>query len=127
MTADGLRDLRYPQLTTRTTVGWEGPVLAGRALAGSNLSFNLLTPTVQRSGQYETVSETDTSSVSMYGSKEIQIPAHIQLNWENRFQIKSFSLFWRLENLLDFREMPAPGWTPPGIRSGWGITWNFGG
>jgi hypothetical protein len=56
-----------------------------------------------------------------------RIPPTANLAWENRFQIKTFALFWRLQNILDMREMPAAGWTPPGIRSGWGITWNFGG
>ena len=57
----------------------------------------------------------------------VALPSGYQLDWENRMEIRTFGIFWRLENLLDDQQVPAIGWTPPGIRSGWGITWNFGG
>lgn len=110
----GLRDLRYPVLNSRTSLGWEGKLLDGRVSAASSMSLRLWSSSVQQS---------DTAGSTVL----VALPGGMQLDWENRLQIKTFAIFWRLENLLDDRQIPAVGWTPPGIRSGWGITWNFGG
>lgn len=111
----GRRDLRYPVLHSRTTAGWQGAMLAGRATAASSMSLRTWSASTQSTGGIAATTAT------------VRLPPGGQLDWENRFQIKTFGIFWRLENLLDDRQVPAVGWTPPGIRSGWGITWNFGG
>ena len=110
----GRRDLRFPLLHTRTTLGWEGPVLAGRAKLLSSMSLRTWSAATELAG-------------ATAGATDVRLPPGGQLDWETLFQIKTFALFWRLENLLDDRQTPAAGWTPPGIRSGWGVTWSFGG
>jgi len=122
MLPNGNRDPRYPALNSRTTLGWEGTVLAGRATVASSISLDIAGAAQQRTGL-----DTIVDQKRVVGATLVRIPPTADLAWENRFQIKTFSLFWRLQNLLDIRETPAAGWTPPGIRSGWGITWNFGG
>lgn len=111
----GARDLRYPAVHSRTSLGWEGPMLAGRASGASSLALTTWSSSSQLVG---TTGEAATL---------LRSPPGGTLDWENRFRISTFELFWRLENLLDDRQVPAAGWTPPGIRSGWGVTWNFGG
>lgn len=111
----GRRDLRYPELHSRTALGWQGPLLAGRAQAMSSMSLRTWSSSVQSNGS---------SGGTVVA---VRLPPGGQLDWENQLRIKTFALFWRLENLLDDRQTPAVGWTPPGIRSGWGVTWNFGG
>jgi hypothetical protein len=111
----GRRDLRYPELNSRTTLGWRGALLAGRAQAMSSVSVRTWSSSEQMNGS------------ATGGAFPVRLPSGGQLDWENQLQIKTFALFWRLENLLDDRQVPAVGWTPPGIRSGWGVTWNFGG
>jgi hypothetical protein len=49
------------------------------------------------------------------------------MDLECQVGIRTFVIDWRIENFFDERQVPAVGWTPPGIRAGWGITWNFGG
>jgi hypothetical protein len=130
MLADGNRDPRFAAIHSRSTLGWEGSVLAGRASIASSMSLDIAGASRQVSGidkiVYEVV-DGSTQPVRKTASGLTRIPPTANLAWENRFQIKTFALFWRLQNILDMREMPAAGWTPPGIRSGWGITWNFGG
>jgi hypothetical protein len=111
----GRRDLRYPVVNSRTTLGWRGPLLAGHAQAMSSMSLRTWSFSAQMNGTADG------------GAVAVRLPPGGQLDWENQLQIKTFALFWRLENLLDDRQVPAVGWTPPGIRSGWGVTWNFGG
>jgi hypothetical protein len=110
----GSRDLRFPALHSRTSLGWQGPLLAGRARGMSSMSLATWSSSVQIAGAAE-------------GTTAVRLPPGGQLDWENQLQIKTFALFWRLENLLNDRQTPAVGWTPPGIRSGWGVTWSFGG
>lgn len=110
----GRRDLRYPTLHSRTTLGWQGPLLAGRAQGLSSMSLHTWSSSIQIAGATE-------------GTIAVRLPPGGQLDWENQLQIKTFALFWRMENLLNDRQTPAVGWTPPGIRSGWGVTWSFGG
>ena len=57
----------------------------------------------------------------------MELPGEWNLDLENRCEIRTFELFWRMENLGHRRQMVLPGWTPLGIRSGWGVVWNFGG
>lgn len=111
----GTRDLRYPTVNSRSSAGWEGPMLQGRAKAASILSLRTWSSSMMSCG--------DDGS----GAILVRQPPGGTLDWENRFSIRTFEIFWRLENLLDDRQIPAAGWTPPGIRSGWGVTWNFGG
>lgn len=111
----GARDLRYPAIHSRTTLGWDGPMLAGRAFGASSVALRTWSSSSQLVG------------TSGDGATLLRSPPGAALDWENRFRIRTFELFWRLENLLNDRQVPAAGWTPPGIRSGWGVTWNFGG
>jgi hypothetical protein len=57
----------------------------------------------------------------------VRQPPSSQLDMECQVGIRTFVIDWRIENILDERQIPAAGWTPPGIRAGWGVTWNFGG
>lgn len=111
----GGRDLRYAAIHSRTSLGWEGPMLAGRASGASSVALTTWSSSSQLVG------------TTGDGATLVRSPPGGTLDWENRFRISTFELFWRLENLLDDRQVPAAGWTPPGIRSGWGVTWNFGG
>lgn len=111
----GARDLRYPAIHSRTSLGWDGPMLAGRASGASVVSLRTWSSSSQLVG------------TTGDGATLVRSPPGGTLDWENRFRISTFEIFWRLENLLNDRQIPAAGWTPPGIRSGWGVTWNFGG
>ncbi|MBK9575708.1 MAG: hypothetical protein IPO40_01405 [Fibrobacteres bacterium] len=56
-----------------------------------------------------------------------ELKASSQTDLETLVTIKTFTIQWRLENIFDELQAPAPGWNPLGIRAGWGITWSFGG
>lgn len=111
----GTRDQSEAQLRTRSTLRWSAQLLPERFRATSTLGLS----TWSSSRLYVP-----------YGREQaalLDLPASWNLDLENRCEIKTFELFWRLENLGHKRQAVLPGWTPPGIRSGWGVVWNFGG
>lgn len=111
----GKRDQSEAQLRTRSSLRWSAELLPGRFRATSTLGLS----TWSASRLYVP-----------YGRDQaalLDLPSSWNLDLENRCEIKTFELFWRMENLGHQRQAVLPGWTPPGIRSGWGVVWNFGG
>jgi hypothetical protein len=111
----GRRDQSEAQWRTRSSLRWSAELLPGRFRATSTMALS----TWSASRLYVP-----------YGHDQatlLDLPGSWNLDWENRCEIRSFELFWRLENLGHQRHAVLPGWTPPGIRSGWGVVWNFGG
>lgn len=112
---DGVADVRIPRAQTRWNLGWKGKLLADRVGASFDANLGTYTSTMAWVGIG------DSSAIA------VELPSSSQLDLEFQVSIKTFAIEWKLENILDARQIPAPGWTPPGIRAGWGITWNFGG
>lgn len=113
----GVADLSEPQVRTRSTVGWSAELLPGRFLASTALGLN-------------TWSESWIYVPGGAGSSEavlLDLPASWGLDFEARCVIRTFEIFWRLENLGDKKQYVLPGWTPLGVRAGWGVVWSFGG
>lgn len=111
----GERDQSEARWRTRSTLRWSSELLPGRFLATSTVALS----TWSASRLYVP-----------YGRDQavlLDLPASWNLDWENRCEIRTFELFWRMENLGHQRQAVLPGWTAPGIRSGWGVVWNFGG
>lgn len=111
----GERDQSEARWRTRSTLRWSSELLPGRFLATSTLGLSTWS---------------DSRLYVPYGREQailLDLPGSWNLDWENRCEIRTFELFWRLENLGHQRQAVLPGWTAPGIRSGWGVVWNFGG
>ena len=110
------RDPRLPQWQSRSTLGWKRALLDGRLQLGFDADLK-----VWGESWAWTSSSVDTAA------HPVRLEPSSQLDLEMQVGIRSFWIDWWIENLLDERQSPAPGWTPPGVRAGWGITWNFGG
>ena len=110
------RDPRIPCWQSRSTAGWRRDFLDGRLKARLDLDLRMW-------GE----SWAWTSAATDTFARAERLPAASQLDLETQVAIRTFVIVWRIENILDSRQIPAVGWTPPGIRAGWGITWNFGG
>ena len=111
----GRRDQSEAQWRTRSSLRWSSELLPGRFRATSTLALS----TWSASRLYV--------PTGVDQALLLDLPGSWNLDWENRCEIRTFELFWRLENLGHQRQAVLPGWTPPGIRSGWGVVWNFGG
>lgn len=109
-------DPRIPTWKSRSTVGWHRDLLGGRL----RLRFDADLSTWSESWTWNAAAG-DTLAHAL------RLPSASQLDLELQVGIKTFVIDWRIENVLDSRQIPAAGWTPPGIRAGWGIAWNFGG
>lgn len=112
----GTRDVRLPVWQSRSNIGWYRELVEGRM----KVKFDADLRTWGASRSWIAVSS-DTLAHA------VRLQASSQLDLEFQVAIRTFAINWRLENILDERQTPAAGWTPPGIRAGWGITWNFGG
>jgi len=111
----GKADPSEAALRSRTSLRWSAELLPGRFRATSTVAL-------------ATWSDTRTYvPVGTSGAALMELPGAWSLDLENRCEIRTFELFWRIENLGDRRQRVLPGWTPLGIRSGWGVVWNFGG
>lgn len=111
----GRRDPSEAAMRSRSSVRWSAELLPGRFRATSTLALS-------------TWSDTRLYvPVGASGAGLMELPGDWNLDLENRCEIRTFELFWRIENLGHRRQMVLPGWTPLGIRSGWGVVWNFGG
>lgn len=111
----GEPDLSEPQWRTRSSVGWSAELLPGRFRASSSLSLS----TWSESWIY-VPSGADEASLQ-------ELPASWGLDFEARCEIRTFEIFWRMENMGDKKQFVLPGWTPLGLRAGWGVVWSFGG
>jgi hypothetical protein len=112
----GTRDVRLPTWQSRSSIGWNRLLAQGRMRAQCDVDLR----TWGASRSWIGVSGDPLAHA-------VNLPASSQLDLEVQVTIKTFSINWRLENILDERQTPAAGWTPLGIRAGWGITWSFGG
>lgn len=110
-----VQDPRWAQLHSRSHAGWTGALLEGRVL----LSVNAHLQTWGTRLAWVPVSDSL--------ARGAQLKASSQTDLESLVTIKTFTIQWRLENIFDELQAPAPGWNPLGIRAGWGITWSFGG
>jgi hypothetical protein len=110
------RDTRLPQWQSRSNLGWSRGLLGGRLR-------------VQLDADLRTWGESWawTGVPQSTQAHTVRLPASSQMDLECQVGIRTFVIDWRIENFFDERQVPAVGWTPPGIRAGWGITWNFGG
>lgn len=110
------RDTRLPQWQSRSSLGWSRGLLGGRLR-------------LQLDADLRTWGEswTWTGIAQDASAHAVRLPASSQLDLECQVGIRTFVIDWRIENIFDERQVPAAGWTPPGIRAGWGVTWNFGG
>ncbi|MCB9496877.1 MAG: hypothetical protein H6686_08350 [Fibrobacteria bacterium] len=111
----GKHDPSEATLRTRSKVQWSDELLPGRFRATSSLELS----TWNSTSFYV--------PVGREGAIMTNLPASWNLDLENRVTIRTFDLFWRIENLGDRKQAVLPGWTPLGIRSGWGVVWTFGG
>ncbi len=111
----GRRDPSEAALRSRSSVRWSAELLPGRFRATSTLALS----TWSETRLYVPVGASDAAL--------LELPGDWNLDLENRCEIRTFELFWRMENLGHRRQAVLPGWTPLGIRSGWGVVWNFGG
>lgn len=111
----GKADLSEPQWRSRTSLRWSSELLPGRFRATSTLAFS----TWSGSRIYVPAGTNQAILVDLDPSWNLDL--------ENRCEIRTFEIFWRIENLGDRKQAVLPGWTPLGIRSGWGVVWNFGG
>lgn len=111
----GEADLSEPQLRTRTSLHWSAELLPGRFRATTAMALN----TWSQSWIYVPSG----TRVALL----LEQPASWGLDFEARCEIRTFEIFWRLENLGDKKQVVLPGWTPLGVRAGWGVVWSFGG
>lgn len=109
-------DPRLPRWNGRSNLGWGRELLDGRL----RLRFDADVRSIGESWAW-------TSPSSDTTARAVRQPPSNLLDLEMQVGIRTFLIDWWIENLLDQRRVPAPGWTPPGIRAGWGITWSFGG
>lgn len=111
----GDADLSEPQWRTRSSLRWSAELLPGRFLASTGLALN----TWSDSWIY-VPSGKDQAAL-------LELPASWGLDFEARCEIRTFEIFWRMENLGHQKQYVLPGWTPLGLRAGWGVVWSFGG
>ncbi len=110
-----LQDPRWAQVHSRSNAGWTGKLLEGRV----GLSIDGDLRTWSRRLAWVPVSDSLARGTELKASSQTDLEALVT--------IKTFTIQWRLENIFDELQAPAPGWNPLGIRAGWGITWSFGG
>jgi hypothetical protein len=110
------RDTRLPQWQSRSNLGWSRGLLEGRLRVQVDADLRIWGESWTWTGVSDDAS-----------AHAVRLPSSSQLDLECQVGIRTFVIIWRIENVLDERQVPAAGWTPPGIRAGWGITWNFGG
>jgi len=108
-------DYSEPQMRSRTSVRWSAELLPGRFRATTTLGLSTW------SGSWIYVPSNHS------GATMVELPSSWNLDLENRCEIQTFEIFWRIENIGDKRQEVLPGWSPLGIRAGWGIVWSFGG
>jgi len=111
----GEADLSEPQWRTRSGIGWTAELLPGRFRASSTMSLS----TWSESWIYV---PSGTNAAQL-----LELPASWGLDFEARCEIRAFEIFWRMENMGDKKQYVLPGWTPLGLRAGWGVVWSFGG
>jgi hypothetical protein len=111
----GRRDPTEAAMRSRSSLRWSAELLPGRFRATSTVALS----TWSETRHYVPIGISDAGLM--------ELPGDWNLDLENRCEIRTFELFWRIENLGHRRQMVLPGWTPLGIRSGWGVVWNFGG
>lgn len=111
----GAADLSEPRWRTRSSIRWTDDLLPGRFRASTALSL----ATWSESWIY--VPAGSGQAVLM------ELPESWGLDFEARCEIRTFEIFWRMENLGHKKHSVLPGWTPLGVRAGWGVVWSFGG
>lgn len=111
----GEADLSDPRWRTRSSLRWTADLLPGRFRASTALAL-------------ATWSESWIYVPSNSGQAVLlELPTSWGLDFEARCEIRTFEIFWRMENLGDKKQYVLPGWTPLGVRAGWGVVWSFGG
>ncbi len=110
-----VQDPRWAQVHSRSNMGWSGGLLEGRVRLSVDVDLRMWGERLA----WIPVSDSLARGVSLQSSSQTDV--------ETLVSIKSFTIQWRLENIFDQMQAPAPGWNPLGIRAGWGITWTFGG
>lgn len=115
---DGSVDLSLPQIHIRSILDWQGKVLRGNMTLNSRLTLNSTT----RSWAWVPAGVASGAS-DVATAKRIELRAANLLDWENRFEIGRFGLYWNLQNLTNQNVEPTPGWQALGVRSGFGIQW----
>ncbi len=111
----GAADLSEPRWRTRSSIRWSDELLPGRFRA--SVAFALAT--WSESWIYV---PTGADQAAL-----LELPESWGLDFETRCEIRTFEIFWRMENLGHKKHSVLPGWTPLGVRAGWGVVWSFGG
>jgi len=119
---DGSTDLSLPQIHIRSILDWQGKVLRGNMVLNSRLTLNSTT----RAWTWAPAAKVSGSN-NVATAQRVELRAASLVDWENRFEIGRFGLFWNLQNLGNQNIEPTPGWQALGVRSGFGIQWSLPG